>query len=226
MKSFKLNNPMQRDEFEQCLDIAAANVKGRGMNFHRKIIWNALDTYVNANYESLNHDPRKAWLIYWRDMNCPHSSVDQLIGLRIQQCMEQLYLLPTSQQNLKSMGLNLLTYASQQHQAKVNGQRLILEVISRTSQLLSNQPDTHSVLAYKNLANELKINNPPLHILGGIMEVFLGLILYLPSFGYSETIIEHGFSLANTGFFVKEREKMCDKIVELSANLSDSCLKL
>jgi len=48
-QSFALNQPISRDEFERDLDIAAANVKGRGMNFHRRILWNAIDCYVNAD---------------------------------------------------------------------------------------------------------------------------------------------------------------------------------
>src|SRR4029078_3445836 len=75
IKSFTLNDPISKDEFELSLDAAAANVKGRGMNFHRKIIWNTINEYVNANYIELMKDNRKSWLIYWRDMNCPHSRV-------------------------------------------------------------------------------------------------------------------------------------------------------
>ncbi|MCL5272864.1 MAG: hypothetical protein M1486_06135 [Gammaproteobacteria bacterium] len=217
IKSFQLNKPIQRDEFEQCLDIAAANVKGRGMNFHRKIIWNALDTYITANREYLIKDEQKSWLIYWRDMNCPHARVDQLINIRIQQCEDQLNELSPDQQALKTTGLKLLAHLSQQHEQKVNGQRLIMEVVARTSQLLSDSPEKKAILAYKNLAMELKINYPKLHIIGGIMEILLGIILYIPSFGYSKTIIDQGFSLAKTGFFITERQLMCDEIIEFSA---------
>ncbi|WP_298625191.1 hypothetical protein [uncultured Legionella sp.] len=216
MKSFKLNRPIQKDEFEQCLDIAAANVKGRGMNFHRKIIWNALDTYINANYDALIKDKRKSWLIYWRDMNCPHARVDQLIKMRMLQCEEKLNQLPAAEQDIKAIGLKLLKHLKEQHDNKVSGQRLMLEVITRTSQLLSH-PSTHeSITAYKNLATELKINNPSLYLIGGIMEVFLGLILYIPSLGFSKSLLDQGFSLAKTGFFVTERQLMCDEIMEFS----------
>jgi hypothetical protein len=216
IKSFKLNRPIQRNEFEQCLDIAAANVKGRGMNFHRKIIWNALDTYIDANYDSLINDERKSWLIYWRDMNCPHARVDQLISMKIQLCKDQLCRLPAAQQDIKVTGLKLLTHLTEQHNQKVNGQRLILEVVTRTSQLLSCPPDNETILAYKNLATELKINHPVLHIIGGIMEIFLGFILYIPSFGYSKALIDQGLSLAKTGFFNTERQMMCNELIEFS----------
>lgn len=216
IKSIKLNQPMQQMEFERTLDIAAANVKGRGMNFHRKIIWNALDTLVNANYDSIIQDARISWLVYWRDMNCPHSRVHQLINIRINQCKEQFNHLPTEQQDIKTTGLKLLSQISQQYEHNVSGQRLLLEVVARTSQLLCTSPDEASLLEYKNLASELKINHPLLHIVGGIMETLLGLLLYVPSFGYSNILITQGMALAKTGFFASERNALCDEILEFS----------
>ncbi len=220
LKSIKMDQPIQREEFERALDSAAANVKARGMNFHRKIIWNALDTLVNANYEAFKQDERLSWLIYWRDMNCPHSRVDRLIKIRIQQCKEQLYDLSTNQQALKNSGLRLLHRINQQYDQKVNGQRLLLEVVSRTSHLLNAAPTDESIREYKQLATELRINHPILHIIAGLMEALLGLILYIPSFSYSTGLINQGISLAKTGFFASERTILCDELLEFSVNNS------
>ncbi|WP_028383441.1 hypothetical protein [Legionella moravica] len=216
LKSIKTGRPIQRDEFERSLDIAAANVKGRGMNFHRKLIWNALDTLINANYAAYKQDERLSWLINWRDMNCPHSRVDSLITIRMEQCKEQFYDLSTNQQKLKKSGLKLLDQIDHQFKEKVNGQRLLLEVVARTSQLLSTNPTEESIKEYNNLATELRINYPILHIVAGLMETLLGLILYIPTLSYSNGLITQGISLAKTGFFATERASLCSALLEFS----------
>ncbi len=218
MNSFKSQRPMQREEFERALDTAAANVKGRGMNFHRNIIWNVLDSYVNANYEDLMRDNQKSWLIFWRDMNCPHSRVHQLLGSRVSQLQKQLDSLPSSGQALQKIGNKLLNAVKEQHNDQINGQRLLLELVSRTSQLItSNSPSQSSIQAYESLAEELQINHPALQIIGGLAKVFLGILLFLPSFGYSKSLITNGISAYKTGFFATQRAKLGEDIIEFSS---------
>ncbi|WP_058493254.1 hypothetical protein [Legionella worsleiensis] len=212
VKSIKTQNPIKKEEFERALESAAANVKARGMNFHRKIIWNAIDCLVQANYKTFIEDNRLSWLIFWRDMNCPHTRVDGLINLRIQQCKQQLRNLPTDQENLKKSGLKLLEQIHQLYNQKVNGQRLLLEVVARTSQLLRSPPTEESLKEYINLSNELKLNYPILRIVAGLMQTLLGLLLYVPSLGFSKELITKGMSLAKSGFFIAEREQLCEQL--------------
>lgn len=218
MHSFKSQYPMQKEEFERALDAAAANVKGRGMNFHRNIIWNALDSYVNANYDKLMNNNQKSWLIFWRDMNCPHSRVHQLLGTRVSQLQRQLDALPPSNQALQKIGNRLLNAVKEQYDAQINGQRLLLELVSRTSQLLtSNSPSQSSIQAYESLAEELQINHPALQIIGGLAKALLGILLFLPSFGFSKSLITNGISAYKTGFFATQRAKLGEDIIEFSS---------
>ncbi|CEG57121.1 hypothetical protein [Legionella fallonii] len=218
MNSFKLQQPIQREEFERALDAAAAHVKGRGMNFHRNIIWNALDSYVNANYETLITDDKKSWLIFWRDMNCPHSRVPQLLEIRINQLQMQLDSLSPQNLALQKTGNKLLKAIKEQHEAQINGQRLLLELVARTSQLLTiHSPSQATIQAYENLAEELQLNHPMLHIIAGIAKVFLGILLFLPSFGYSKSLINSGISTYKTGFFASQRAQLNEDIIEFSS---------
>ncbi|WP_156413204.1 hypothetical protein [Legionella cherrii] len=89
--------PMNREEFEQALHAAPTMVKGRGMNHHIDIIWNVIDAYVNKHYDQLMNNKDQAWLIEWRDYNCPHERVGALLEKRIDECKQEL---TTRQRNL------------------------------------------------------------------------------------------------------------------------------
>ena len=201
--SFLVNQPLNREDFERDLDIAAANVKGRGMNFHRQVVWNALDAFINANYRQLLSDNKKSWLIYWRDMNCPHARAEQLLGLRLTHYKELLDSLPSPQ---KAKGLKLLASLQLHYTQKVSGQRLLLEVLSRSIQLLTEKPSPTSIEAYKNLAHELEIKHPQLLIIAGFMLSLLGTILF------SSYLKKQGSAKINAGFFARERIELCRNI--------------
>ncbi len=217
IKSFELNIPITKEEFEQAIDSAASNVKGRGMNFHRRIIWNALDVFINANYEEIIKDNKKSWLIFWRDMNCPHSRAAQVLDIRMNQFEHQLTSLPKDQDKLKKAGRDILNSLKMQIDQKVSGQRLLLEIVSRTSELLSN-PSLSSIKTYNKRANEFRINHGFLYVIGGLMKFFLGLLLYLPSLGFSEPIITSGLATIQTGFFASDRNKLSNEMMQLSEN--------
>ena len=220
-KSFTVNKPVGRDQFERDIHIAAANVKGRGMNFHLRILWNAIDGYVNTNYKDLLKDDKKSWLIYWRDMNCPHSRVKDLLELRLKHYEEQLNSLPQSEKKIQ--GLNLLASVKYHYDQRVGGQRFLLEIISRSTQLLTEKPSPATIAAYKNLAQEIKIKHPYLQILAGLLLAFLGAVLF------SSTLSNSGLSKINTGFFVKEREELSkhiEKIAEIEEQSDEISPKL
>jgi hypothetical protein len=211
--SISLEKPMNRDEFEHNLNVAAANVKGRGMNAQRRVLWNALNSYITAHYEEIFMDHQQSWLIYWRDMNCPHSKVDELLPLRLLECEKNSTALPPEKEHLKEITQQLLAAVSKQHKQKFTGQRLLLEVVSRTNQLISEQPTPESIQTYKNLAQELQINHPCLLVISGIMQTLLGVLLL------SRTLIESGVSKIKSGFFSSERKELCAYISNMTQEL-------
>lgn len=71
LSSFDTENPMSREEFETALHAAPALVKGRGMNGHQNMIWNALHYLLKQNYQAYLNDPKKSWLIEWHNLHCP-----------------------------------------------------------------------------------------------------------------------------------------------------------
>ncbi|MCW8443681.1 hypothetical protein OQJ05_06425 [Fluoribacter gormanii] len=218
LRSFKLEKPITKKEFERSLDAAAANVKGRGMNFHRKIIWNALNTYVNANYPKLIKNEKKSWLIHWRDMNCPEIKTKQILKTRLKQTIEQFNALPEENVNIKKIGLRLLNTVKKLDKQKSCSDELLLEIISRTSELV-NTSSEESVRNYVVLTDALQINYPSLYEISGMMLSLLGFILYIPSLGYSEALIDYGVSLQNKGFFSEDRTELSEEIVEFTSAL-------
>ncbi|MFJ1267571.1 hypothetical protein ACD661_03250 [Legionella lytica] len=218
LKSFESDYPLTKEEFERSLDAAAAMVKGRGMNFHRQIIWNALDAYVQAHYTQLVLEQGKSWLIYWRDMNCPHSRVKELLPARI---MQERVLLDSSPINpgIKEHAYQLLTMISALDDININEKRLLLEAVSRTSELIIS-PTEESIRNYELLAKELKVKHSKLTNIAGLMEMILGIILYLPSFGYSHSLVMHGNALRKTGFFAEQCERVSIEMECFSKEIS------
>lgn len=91
MKSIEIGQPMSKSEFERALHAAPTLVKGRGMNHHAKIIWNAIDKYLdNKNMEG--NIPE--WLFDWRLENCPKDkakeTLDKTIANSIVRLKDQL----------------------------------------------------------------------------------------------------------------------------------------
>ncbi|MBP6918688.1 MAG: hypothetical protein KBB94_07215 [Legionellaceae bacterium] len=89
LSSFSTSQPMSRDEFEQALHAAPFMVKGRGMNDHIDIIWNAVDQYITTQ-KALLQGTNKHWLIDWRDANCPAVRAGELLERRLSDCMVAL----------------------------------------------------------------------------------------------------------------------------------------
>ena len=157
MRSFESPSPMSRDEFEQSLHAAAAVVKGRGLNHHYEMIWNAVDHYVDANFERLAEEPNKHWLIHWRNDNTPYSaaqSQDYLYKV-INQNRELINKVPVQPDDnitkqLKENSIKVLMAVKEElfnrdDAAKpVSGKRLLLEVASKTTQLAYEPHDQNT----------------------------------------------------------------------------------
>lgn len=71
MKSLETDKPFTKEEFLQALHAAPTAVKGRGMNHHTRLIWNAIDKYLNNNPQV---GENLAWLKEWRDDHAPKNS--------------------------------------------------------------------------------------------------------------------------------------------------------
>lgn len=217
-KSFSCSKPVTREEFDRSLHTAALNARGRGMNFQREVIWNAIDTYVNvnANYDQLIKNPKQAWLIYWRDMNCPPTRVNDLMQLRIQQCKQQLNELPKDRAQLQQLGLALMENIKAENPGK-----LIFELVARTSELLLS-PTAESAQIYRDKAEEFIIKNPGLQFLASLFKAFIAVLLFIPTLGYSSKYITEGISTAKSAFFFVDNKKLVKDLQDFSTQVEDS----
>ena len=212
-RSFASPNPMSRDEFEQALHAAPTMVKGRGMNFHLNIIWNVVDNYLNANYAMVNDDPQKAWLIEWRDANCPHDRVDDLLKSRLSELANNivkaqsdisnpLHGNPAYAKGLEQ-GLKILEAIKIQADIGVSGKRLLLNAAIQTASV-AIYPNRTDVQAYNKLADDICVTFPKLKIIGGLMKVLIGIAITVLSLGILKkqgtAIEEHGIATARSGF--------------------------
>ena len=75
ISSIKAGQMMDRTAFEQALHAAPFMVKGRGMNKHLNVIWNAVDNLLG----DCSDDRLWGWLLYWRIENCPVNCAAALV---------------------------------------------------------------------------------------------------------------------------------------------------
>ncbi|MDI9818409.1 MULTISPECIES: hypothetical protein [unclassified Legionella] len=221
LESFRQEKPLSREEFERALHAAPAMVKARGMNHHLKLIWNAVDAYINANYETLRSKKDQAWLIEWRDANCPHSRVQHLLEQRVEQSIDELNkakgtlnkakTIPLKeiniQENAIKKGLEILNQIKAQVDIGVSGKRLLLEAASRTPDIVLH-PNKENRKDYIRLADKLASKYPALQILGGMMKTLAGIALYLPSFGHTKQWIDKGLASVKAGVESNERKAL------------------
>lgn len=221
MQSMTTNCPLSQIEFESALHAAAANTRGRGLNSHKEGLWNAIDYYVNANYEMLLENTKIAWLIYWRDENCPKARLTDLIETRIKQCRMQLTRLSPSNPSLSSTVQAILSEISAQH--SLTHHSLLLELLSLTSKLLAN-PNKQDIETYQRHAQELALHQPGFEILSGLMLAMLGCLLYLPSLSYSNACINRGLERAKLGFFAANSKHLIQDMQLLSTHFESILL--
>lgn len=122
--------PLTEQAFEAILHTPALCVKARGVNRHLKTLWNAVHHYVEAHIDQLWQDPKKRWLIFWRNMNCPKSQVKNVLNC----FLEHIPLPPTSVDSLSSLPSALDTEAIR----KDRYQRLFPECITATKEALQS----------------------------------------------------------------------------------------
>jgi hypothetical protein len=212
-------SPMSREEFERALHAAPTMVKGRGMNDHINIIWNTVNLYVNQKYESLQPDSTRAWLIKWRDLNCPKDRVEDVLNDRISDlelelviAMENIVLKPDTPENKNmlvtiGLGQKILDSIKEQIQQGVSGKRLLLEAAVRTPEIILN-PTKANITQYEQLTKNLSINYPALHVIGGLMKSLLGLVVCALSAGKYKGMLNEGWATVKVGWNVEERRTL------------------
>lgn len=227
LTSFKTNTPMSREEFECALHAAPAMVKARGMNHHLKTLWNVIDAYVNEHYNDLSEDSNQSWLIEWRDYNCPHKRVEDLLTLRIEQGIQELLAAKSNHKNNPhfneaaiNTGLSILEQIKLQKENGVSGKRLLLEAAIRTTSITLN-PDKASLKTYEALADRLVIHSPTLQKLAGIMKMLAGVILYPLSLGHSKAWINSGMATYKAGVDSSQRKEIQHCMKEKLLSLKD-----
>jgi hypothetical protein len=77
LQSIESGSPMSRAEFERALHAAPTLVKGRGMNHHIDIIWNAINCYIHGCQKNGMHI--EPWLLEWHAENTPKKSKEYFI---------------------------------------------------------------------------------------------------------------------------------------------------
>ncbi|WP_167554553.1 hypothetical protein [Legionella israelensis] len=216
LKSFGTDHPMTQDEFNEAILAAPTAVKGRGINHHLKRLWNVIDRYVNANYEDIKQNEAKSWLIHWRDMNCPHSRVRQLIKLRVEQNINEIDKADNIASEHKTIAKKILSQAEQLYQENVSNQRLLLEVVSRTPNVLLKPQDTNNLQQFQKLQENLQINYPPLYVLAGLMKTLLGAIALAFTAGRYTSLLKKGWATTKAGFFAQERKEIITGMEKIS----------
>lgn len=204
MKSIELENPMSREEFECGLHAAPAMVKGRGMNHHVELLWNAIDFYINANYEKLRG--QVPWLVQWRDDNCPHNRAQEVLRIRIQQARIDLDKatcdFPLKKDQIAQTA-RLIDMIEEQAKKNTSGNRLLLQAVSDSIDLIEN-PSPRKVNSYKNLADRLEVKNPTWRAIGGIMKIIAGMITY----AFSPKLLHSGIATFKTAQNAEQRKQI------------------
>lgn len=195
INSFETSSPMDRDAFESALHAAPAAVKGRGMNDHLYRIWNAVDVLVDAHFDDFSKDPRKEWLIHWRNMNCPEARLKDVFLKSLAQGERLLSHLVSFNQSVIAARnlLNALENAGRDAPAP-----WMLAAASRTVHLLSAfqpgyQVDERELKEYGHMIEGL--TDPKWSIVRGCMMIVFGVITA------SMERIQKGKELISMGFF-------------------------
>lgn len=235
MESIKQDNPLTRHEFERGLHAAPAMVKARGMNHHLLLIWNAIDVYVNTHYTHIQENKPLNWLIQWRDTNCPHDRINQLLTSRIEQCFLELQTAHESHPTLNikiEQGLDIINQIRELNTKNISGKRLLLEAVICTSQIIFT-PQPTMLDRYLRIAEKLHNKHPILKGLVGLMRLLLGIILYIPSLGYSKKWITSGCRTINSSIYASDTNKIhhsmtffCEKKPDLTPLSSTASIRL
>ncbi|MDR3442287.1 MAG: hypothetical protein P4L65_04660 [Legionella sp.] len=91
----------------------------------------------------------------------------------------------------------------------------ICKAIALTSRLIS-EPSPELIQNYKNLTVELRIKHPVLMAIYGAMQMLLGIVLLLPTFGYSKNIVTQGLATSKASFFTSQRAVLSNEMLDFA----------
>lgn len=239
IKNIEQKCPMSQDDFQASVHAAAAGIKGRGMNHHRNLMWNTVDAYVNANYQSIQSDEDQSWMIPWRDLNCPHERVGGLLKKHLTELKEELIVAqlrtlqttPIKEQRIT----NAITLLDKIDLIKeTSGKRLLLEAALQIKALALN-PSEESASRCDTLADEIAVEYPTLTLIAGSIKEFTGKIMLALSFSdsmsrYATDTIKEGTATREKGENATARNelqtKMKNFLLEVKATESGSDEKI
>ena len=158
-----MDSPMDCAEFEQALHAAPTMVKGRGMNQHLDVIWNALDCYIQANRNLIKDDPQKNWLLKWRDDNCPNKRFDFLLR-RLEGCLEEINQLDETNTTKKSAQTVLEVIQEEIKLKNPEYHGLYLDAVISTHALATKPADSETdkrLEAYRELTEKMEQASKP-----------------------------------------------------------------
>ncbi|PJD91510.1 MAG: hypothetical protein CK424_06795 [Legionella sp.] len=173
MSSFTTQTPMSRDEFETALHAAPVMVKGRGMNNHLNIIWNVVDQYMQANPQEIT-DPKKNWLVAWRDANCPKERAGELLERRLNECMNDLKKREPS--DVIEHALRVLRTIQEADRSNASYHALFLDAAVSTYDLCLNPKNMHQSKKethYQALIKTMEVHCAPPATYMGVFFAFL-----------------------------------------------------
>lgn len=175
ISSLSTNTPMTRDEFETAVHAAPVMVKGRGMNEHLDLLWNVLDTYLNAHPKIHEKTP---WLREWRDANCPALCAGHLLNRRLEECLLALKS-AQGKTELHTSAEAVLEAIEECDSSNPDNQRLLLDAVVSTF-AFAMAPDTMSdekQKAYQSLARNIgKFAPKPMTCMQMFINVLLSLV--------------------------------------------------
>ena len=126
-------------------------------------------------------DPEKAWLIEWRDLNCPKTRIENFVGPRIDELLVQLRVKVVQLTNAgtpPAVGdpimrtLDILNDLKKQNVAGVANKHVLLEVAVRTAAVILNPQGNHDPNKYAQLIGKMEGKLPLLKILGEKLTAF------------------------------------------------------
>lgn len=230
MRSFESDNTaMSRAEFETALHGACLYVKGRGLNAHINRIWNAANEYVNANIDTLENDPKKSWLILWRDMNCPSERIQDVLEKRMETAEKRV-----GNDSLPTNGITppikkLIAEIKKQKESKlsIEYQKTLLEMLGRSMGMYEyqhapadNKPPMHKaeIDAYDNMLQKLD----KFSTLKALGQIILGFIIYAVTLGnQTEMLLAGAEKFSQFGFYGnKKKEQEIKKTLQKNKPLT------
>ena len=232
MRSFSSAQPMNEAEFNKALHAAAAVVKGRALNEHSQIIWNAIDCYVSHNVDEISANERN-WLLHWRDLHTPYRSINTayLKEVIVQRKILLNKILDTDKKNfICKNALEILDQVDKHLNSEVSNKRLLLEVIAYVSQA-AIKPSRESAHKLVLLSNDLESNTQIrfLKALGSTLKLFAGIVLYTVTFSYCSSVLHsswaslntYGYSLfSNTPY--QQRIELTEKLATFEESLKET----